>query len=171
MEEVFLPVPVEGFSEYYSISNKGRVRVDVISKYSSNKTEFLALHPSPRGYLFCAMTRNGKTVQKFIHRMVAEAFCSKENPDYNVVCHMDDNKLNNDCNNLVWGTHQINMDHMVQRGRSLKGEKNPRAKINKEKADKIRELYKNQKISQQKLGDIFGINQTQVSRIILNKLW
>ena len=171
MEEIFKPVPFENFADYYSISNFGRLRVDVISKYSNNQTRFLKLHTNPKGYYFFVMTRNGKTVERFIHRTVAMTFCKKENESHNIVCHLDDNKLNNRSDNLIWGDHQINMDHMVERGRSLRGSKNPLSKVTEDQVKEIRKLYKETKISQQKLAERYGIDQTVVSRIILHKSW
>lgn len=77
--------------------------------------------------------RGGKTVKyrsisingiKFdIHRLVAISFLP--NPENKpCVCHVDDNPLNNDVNNLFWGTHNDNMQDAVKKNRFPKGRKN-----------------------------------------------
>jgi len=81
------------------------------------------------------------------------------------------NKLNNVADNLVWGDNYDNMRHMVEHRRSLVGSKNPRALLDDVKVRSIRELYAQGGYSQTEVAELFGVNQTQVSRVILRQAW
>jgi len=54
---------------------------------------------------------------------------------------------------------------------SMLGEKNPQAKLKKEHIYIIRKLYAEKKHSQIALGVLFGVNQSQISRIVNNQRW
>jgi len=69
------------------------------------------------------------------------------------------------------GTLQDNMDDMVAKGRSLKGESQPMAKLTSEDIKTIRRKYKPRKYSQQRLADEYGVNQTLISAIVRRKTW
>lgn len=53
----------------------------------------------------------------------------------------------------------------------MSGEKNGRAKMNKERADELRRLWATGLYSKVQLARIFGISDTQVGKIIAGKLW
>ena len=53
----------------------------------------------------------------------------------------------------------------------LKGESNPRSKVNANMVREIRKLYMTGCYSQQKISDKFGINQSMVSKIVLRQAW
>lgn len=62
-----------------------------------NKSDYASLH----------LTRNGKSIRKNVHRLVAEAFI--HNPDnLPVVNHKDENPRNNNVDNLEWCTQRYN---------------------------------------------------------------
>jgi len=65
--------------------------------------------------------------------------------------------------------HKKNISRAAQGKRS--GEQNPAAKLTWEVAEEIRERYQNEKISQAKLGEEYGVNQTKISAVINNKTW
>lgn len=70
-----------------------------------------------KGYLRVCI-RNCSTnrrTDKYIHRLVAEAFV--ENLDNkNIVNHIDNNRQNNHYNNLEWVTQKENIDHAILYG-------------------------------------------------------
>lgn len=170
MKEIWLPVPYDGFSTKYQISNFGRVKPTTISKYSSTKSEFLKPAKNPRGYYFVNIYHGGKRIQPFIHRLVALAFVPKQDQSHNIVRHLDGNPENNRYDNLAWGDNADNMRDMVEHGNSMRGEKNVRSKITADIVKEIRLRYEGGE-TQSSLAPLYGIDQTQISRIVLRKLW
>ena len=85
---------VDGYDNY-EISSHGRIRNNISGKI---------LSPSiSAGYHRVSLYKDGKVKKHKIHRLVAFAFCGNPN-NYNVVDHIDNNKLNNMFNNLRWCT-------------------------------------------------------------------
>ena len=78
-------------------------------------------------YLRVSIT--GKT--RRVHQLVLEAFVGPR-PTGHLVMHLDDDPTNNALTNLRYGTQQDNLDDMVTKGRSCKGEAHPKALVNDE---------------------------------------
>lgn len=171
MKETWKPVPYEPFNKRYLVSNLGRIKPIKKSKYSTLKGECLKAGLGARGYPCYTLYANGMSKQVFGHRTVALVFLGEPPVGKNIVCHLDDNKQNNCVTNLIWGSSSDNMRHMVERGRSLTGSKNPRALLNDVKVQKIRDLYSEGGVSQQSLALQFGVHQTQISRIVRDEHW
>lgn len=89
------------------------------------------------------------------------------------VCHKCDNPRCVNPEHLFVGTHTDNMRDKVRKGRSpdLRSEKNGRAVLDKQKANAIRELHATGKLSQDRIGSLFGVSQETVSRVVLRKAW
>lgn len=171
MEEIWKPVPYKPFDTKYSVSNLGRVKPNVISIYSKNKAEVLKPVPGSRGYLFVAIYAEGKSKSVFIHRMVALAFHGDPPFPGAYACHKDDCQTNNRADNLYWGTHADNTRDRERNGKDSQGTKNGRALISEEKVREIRAIYARGNLSQAEIARMYGLDQTQVSRIILRKAW
>ena len=82
MEEIWKKI--EGFEDYYEVSNLGRVRR--IGDYCNQNAswelkEYKILKPRihNNGYLRVMFSVNGKHYDKYIHRLVAKAFCKNMN--------------------------------------------------------------------------------------------
>ena len=99
MDEVWKEIP--NFDDYI-INNLGKVK-------SFKKNSERILKPSiNNGYYYVNLTNNnGKKVNKYIHRMLAELFIPNPNNLPNVD-HIDTKRLNNDLFNLRWCTHSEN---------------------------------------------------------------
>lgn len=111
------------------------------------------------------LKRHGK-IQK-IHRYVYEINNDKI-PDGLIVRHKCDNDLCVNPDHLEIGTHEDNMNDMVSRGRSAKGERNAKAKLADEQVEQIKCLL-DEGISQAKIAEKFGVWQTMISHIKLGK--
>lgn len=114
---------IRGLEGLYQISNKGRARsltrrrdtsyVTKTGKYATRNTltEGKILKPSliRSGYLRIKVEDADKnTVQVYIHKAVAHAFCEGYE-DGLVVDHIDNDKLNNCFDNLQWVTKSYNV--------------------------------------------------------------
>lgn len=68
------------------------------------------------------LMHNGKQYNLMVHRIVADAFCDNPN-HYNIVHHIDGNKLNNNASNLQWVTNQENCEAVTERKKPIKKQK------------------------------------------------
>ena len=108
MKEEWKPINLDGEETGYHISNFGRVRY-VLYK-NSKKDGFVKPRPTKTGYMRACIRHKGRKVERYIHRLVAEAFI--ENPeDKQFVNHIDGDKSNNSVENLEWVTRFENMRH------------------------------------------------------------
>ena len=93
---------IEGF-DGYQVSNEGRVR-------NCKRNTILKPLSDGRGYLQIHLWKNGKSTNKRIHRLVAQAFL--ENPqNLPEVNHKDENKSSNIVENLEWCDRKYNMNY------------------------------------------------------------
>ena len=83
---------VKGYEGLYSVTSCGKV-------WSHKLGAFLAPFKSHNGYSVVALAKNGKHVNRRVHRLVAEAYlptCDGKNQ----INHKDENKDNNCVGNL-----------------------------------------------------------------------
>lgn len=157
---------IKGFPKY-EISNTGEVR----SFYFGKSTK-LAQRKTSAGYFGVTLCENKERKDSYIHKLVAEAFLSNlKNKTF--VNHKDGNKNNNNVSNLEWCTPSENMQHAYDMNlrESQKGESHGRSKLTDSDILKIRSLYKNTKIKQKELAEMFSVCRETVGLIVLNKIW
>lgn len=105
-DELWSSIPGE-YNNYY-VSTKGRV-------WNSTYGRFIKPQLNSKGYPTVRLSLNGEGRAVEIHRI--EALIFKENPYcLPVVRHLDDNPLNNDINNLEWGTYSDNFEDAKRNG-------------------------------------------------------
>ena len=99
---------VEGFEEYYEISNSGKIKS--IGKYNTCKKGLLKPMTDRCGYKHVQLySRNNQKFKNIsIHRLVALYFVPNPN-NYKYVNHIDKNVENNNWTNLEWCTNSYNI--------------------------------------------------------------
>lgn len=87
----------KGYEEKYKVNNYG----DIINKETGERIKNRINKLD--GHKYVSLTLNGETKQKALHRILAETFIP--NPENKPqVHHIDEDKLNNNINNLMWVT-------------------------------------------------------------------
>nr|DAE29828.1 MAG TPA: homing endonuclease [virus sp. ctqEG8] len=137
MQEIWKKVTIEPFSEYYEVSNLGRVRsvkrtvkCGKNHETTMNVKEKILSQQKINGYSLVHLFRNGKQRGFRVHRLVALAFIENERPDtMTQINHKDENKNNNRADNLEWCTASYNINYGTankRRSAKLKGRENIR---------------------------------------------
>lgn len=117
---------IKNYEGLYQISNFGRVKsLAREKKHSYDSIAHLKekiLNPlNINNYQRVVLRKDNKGTNKFVHRLVAEAFL--DNPyNYKEVNHKDENPQNNNANNLEWCNHQYNMNYGTINERRSKSE-------------------------------------------------
>jgi len=156
-------IQIKGWDKY-EVSNLGQVR---------NSTTMRCLKPAIRSrYLYVVLcgANGARSKSTSVHRLVAEHHCPNPN-GLEEVNHKDGNKLNNVAANLEWVSRTQNLLHSYDIGLRKKGEASHLcAKLDESKVREIRAMYCNG-IPQHKIGNLFGVSQTAVGKIVNMKKW
>jgi hypothetical protein len=168
--------PVVGFYGYV-VSTTGRV-----ISFRRKEPKYLGLRDNGTGYLYTQLDKNGKQKNKYIHRLVAEAFIS--NPENkSQVNHINGIKTDNRVENLEWSTKDENIRHsweiglrekvrkiMQKRGQDSFGEKHPRSTVTEAQVLEIRKLYSDG-MKPKHISDTTKVSYYTVSNIVQRKSW
>lgn len=149
----------------YEVSDLGRVRS------RKGRGRILRPRPLPKGYLRVSIYPVPFVqVDKYIHRLVADAFVSKKD-GCDVVNHLDGNRANNAANNLEWTTQKGNIHHSIEvLGNTHRGTKNGCAKLSDQDVIHIRELCANG-VSDGKIAKEYSVVRGTVLKIRRNQRW
>ena len=117
MEQVEIWKDIPEYEGKYQVSNLGRVkslqrwggtrfynREYILNNYVNKKN----------GYVYVYLTKNNKSKNIRLHRLVAQAFISNPN-NYLYINHIDGNKENNCIDNLEWCDSSYNIKDMYRR--------------------------------------------------------
>ena len=160
-------VEIRGFPNY-RVSVDGRIfKVDGLYRSQRVKEPIeLRTHAHSNGYLQLSIREGGARVRIYVHQAVATAFCHRK-PQDTEVRHLDGRISNNHFTNLKWGTRSENALDMVGHGRSMRGEKNAKAKLTRDQVQAIRRMA----ISQRNIAAIFGVSQGNIGFIKRGETW
>jgi len=153
-----------GFPEY-EIDTLGRV-------WSWNRLKYLKPRVS-MGYNRVRLYINGKGYNKFVHRLVLEAFIGKC-PKGMETCHNNRDKLDNRLENLRWDTRQANMKDAIKHGTHAclrQGELHNSHRLKEQDVKMIVYLWGTGKFTQQEIGNIYNIGGGHVNQIVKKKIW
>jgi len=128
---------------------------------------FLKPQNNGSGYLKVTLTIEGKQIQKYVHRLVAEAYSDK--PEWaNQVNHIDGDKSNNDCQNLEWTNNSLNQIHAHKIGLKANGNQLWNGRFSKEDIKYIKDLKKEGK-KQNWIAEHMNTTKSTISEIINGK--
>lgn len=182
MLDVEIWKPVVDYEGLYEVSSHGRVR-SVPRVYQSPEQGFnwtkevlgniKALRLRYDLYFDTSLTKNGKSNQRLVHRLVAKAFIP--NPENKrCVNHKDNNPSNNFVDNLEWCTYKENSKHRDVQNRGAWqrqwGEDNISSKITLSVVLSLRN-YKAQGLSNREVADLLEMSIKEVGRIHRKERW
>lgn len=163
-----------GYETLYRVGSRGTIFRLARLTSDGRLLKGRALNPIARssGYLYVTLCGNdGQQKRRGVHQLVCEAFHGPPSSEGLEPNHKDGNKRNNAASNLEWITRPNNQRHAADIGLKPHGERSHLSKLTIQKVRLIRELGKAGNISQQKIGEQFGISQTHVGRILRGEKW
>lgn len=97
------------------------------------------------GYARVHIFKNGKHKRPGVHVLLAKTFLPPPRQEHVLVRHLDGDKKNMSLDNLAWGTQKENGEDKSRHG-TLRGEKNPKAKLCEEDVLSIKQRLKEERI-------------------------
>lgn len=154
----------------YEVSSLGRVRSWLPwPKHARNPVLPRLTRMQERkddGYVSVPMVRRGKRCARYLHRLVLEAFVGPCPPGMEGR-HLDGVRANCALWNLAWGTKLENAADRERHGNTLRGERNPRAKLTE---PKVRSILKARGLHRE-IAAKYQIHKSLVSLIKTRKVW
>lgn len=164
---------IEGYEGLYQISSLGNVKsLSRMLKHNKGgvkvKRETILKHQLTSGYPSVCLYNGNRVKQAHIHRLLAIAFIP--NPDNKPeVNHINGIKKDFRIENLEWCTVSENIKHAWNTGLSKAWNKGSGKRSSEEIRIKVKEL-RSKGITQYRIAEIVSINQSEVSRILNNKI-
>jgi hypothetical protein len=153
----------------YQVSNYGRLR-----SFQSGTEGTVIKGSVIQGYRSLNIRTKGKTINRYVHKLVAEYFLSAGQPNQTYVLHLDHDKLNNRVQNLRWATQQEMIEHNRTNPNVLNRVQPKRTsnyKLTESKVKMIKKLLRNNKNRLKMIARQFGITHTQLNRIRSGENW
>lgn len=165
--------PVVGFPGY-RVSDDGRIETchqKFRDTLAAGDWHPMTPSPSSKGYLRVSLCRDGKRFDRYIHRLVLEAFVGPC-PQGMEGCHdPDPNRENNRLQNLRWDTPVANSQDAVRGGTKPRGEAHGLAVLSEDDVVRIMELRILEGIGKRKIGRRLSLPIGAVSGVIEGNTW
>lgn len=116
----------------------------------------------PNGKKYLSAAVNSPLETKQVARLVCDAWVEPAPPGKGLVCHKDDNSLNNHASNLYLGDGSTNVADAVKNGLRSYGEKANAAKFSDAEVREIRDLYATGLFTQAQIARAFGCRPATV---------
>lgn len=142
----------------YEVSNLGQIRD------SNHKLVELNIINSYYGFYYLDKENGNRTRVKLLHRAVAEAFIPNPN-NYNIVNHLDGNKLNNLVSNLEWANISMNTEHAYLQNL------NSSTRYSDRQIQHVCRLLENGNIPHIEIAKTTGVDHKTVSDIYSGRRW
>lgn len=154
---------IPGFSNYY-ISKEGKV-------WSNKRKRYLATWKSTTGYFEVGLCQNGKLENICISVLLLTTFVRLPKAG-EVARHLNDIPIDDDLDNLAWGTHKENSQDMCRNGHHhcVVGEKNPMSVLFPLDVINIHTLSKKQ-YKGYKIAEMYNVSHSRISEILHGKAW
>lgn len=172
ISETWLSVP--GWEGLYEVSDQGRVRS--LDRIIPDRNGVMCFYKGRvrqpcsvgHGYFMVNLSLNAVPTQRYIHRLVLEAFIGPSDKQVN---HINGDKADNRLVNLEYVTASENRQHAMRIGlRNDKGEGNPRATLTEQDVLAIR-ARADAGEPHQRIADDYSISFGAVSKIKLRTRW
>lgn len=168
---------IEDF-EFYHVSSLGRIKslsrviIRSCGNYISKET-ILRSNLDKNGYHLVTLRKNGESFKKKKHRLVAEAFIPNPENKPEVQHKKPENDVTDKGNNcywmIEWNTGEENRNNAMADGLIQKGENHHSTKITEQDAINIKANVN--KLTHQKLSEIYGISRPAITKIINGYRW
>ena len=163
--EVWLPIPVDGLADTYSVSNFGRIKRTASgqgTKCGLVKTK----HNKRNGYIYVTLCTNNTPKTYSIHRLVCLAFHGiPAGADRLEVAHNDGCRQNCHADNLRWVSRSENWLDSLKHGTAAVGERSINAKLTAEDVCNVRQLVSNG-VRRAVVASQYGISRSYVGALV-----
>lgn len=151
----------------YEISNYGRIK-----SYAVDSEKGVIIKGSVvQGYNTINIRLPDKRlINRYVHKLVAQAFLQFKKPDHEYVIHRDYDKSNNYVHNLQWVTKLELYEHN-NNNPAVKKKRTTGYKLTETKVKVIKRLLKANKTRLSLIAKRFNITHTQLNRIRSGENW
>lgn len=171
--EKWINIPFENVENppKYQISNYGRLK-----SFQSDPIQGDIIGGSKiQGYKSLNIRVKGnKSINRYVHKLVAEFFLKKDSDESKFVVHLDHDKLNNYWENLRWVTREEMTIHNRENP-AVKDKVLPKRtknyKLTESKVLMIKKMLRSDKNRLKMIAKQFGITHTQLNRIRSGENW
>lgn len=155
-------LPVVGWEDIYSVSDKGRIRTE-------KNGHIHKMTPDIHGYLKTTLSKRPRVICRSIHSLVAAAFIGPR-PDGYQVNHKNGVKTDNRVENLEYCTLQENLIH-ADKVLDVKrlGERHGMATLTEQMVLSIRKNIHD--LSQRELAEMYGVHCSLIYQIQNRIVW